>query len=368
MKCAAAPWLSNDEFIADFNHRSATLRVPLSGSIDLTHRCNLGCIHCYLGSGDGRKRTRPNEMTGEELFSIIDEVADAGCLFFLITGGEPLIREDFPRIYRHARERGLLITVFTNGTLVSDTIAELFAELPPYCVEISLYGASAATYERITGVAGSYEKCISGITRLLDRGINVRIKTILMTVNSGEFPQMEKMASRFGVKFRFDAAIFPRLNGDRTPLNLRVPPEYAIDREFSSAERSRSWGEYYRRSAVLPKSDRLYNCGAGVTGFHIDPCGNLQPCLMATNYRHSLVKGGFAAGWRNIATMIGEKRAGSALGCSHCDIRHLCGFCPAFSRWEKGAEDRRSEYLCAMGNRRYQLIKYAETDGGSDAH
>ncbi len=108
---------------ADFGARvmksTGRSRVPLSGSIEITFRCNLRCVHCYISdySGDG-------EMTTPEILRILDEIADAGCLWLLLTGGEVLSRTDFPEIYLHAKRRGFLLTVFSNGVLFDDRIAK----------------------------------------------------------------------------------------------------------------------------------------------------------------------------------------------------------------------------------------------------
>jgi MoaA/NifB/PqqE/SkfB family radical SAM enzyme len=99
-------------------------------------------------------------MSTKTIQSLIDDITDAGCLYFLITGGEPLLREDFPTIYQHAKENGLIITIFTNGTLINDKIIALFNEFPPHEVEVSIYGATASVYEKITQVAGSFHKCL----------------------------------------------------------------------------------------------------------------------------------------------------------------------------------------------------------------
>ncbi|HXX57901.1 MAG TPA: radical SAM protein, partial [Thermodesulfovibrionales bacterium] len=252
--------------------------------------------------------------------------------------------------------KGLLVTVFTNGTLITDSILALFQNLPPHVVEISLYGATAATYENITGVAGSYERCLDGIKRLLGGKIRVRLKTILMTMNSHEFADIEDMAREFGVKFRFDAAIFPCANGDKSPLNLRVAPSDAVDKEFSDRERARVWKDYMRTRQEWAPTDSLYQCGAGLTGFHIDPYGYLQPCLMTRNMRYDLSKGSFLSGWNGIISGIRNKKARKDFACYHCDRKDLCGFCPAFFEFENGAEDARSEYLCAMGKNRFSRI------------
>jgi radical SAM protein with 4Fe4S-binding SPASM domain len=352
MQCAQ-DLLNNREFIKDFNRRAAELRVPLSGSIDLTHRCNLRCVHCYLKE-PGNDLLRKEMDTGR-ILSMLDQITDAGCLHFLFTGGEPLLRQDFPEIYTHAKKSGLIVTIFTNGTLITDRVLALFKELPPHLVEISLYGSTALTYEKITRVEGSFQKCLRGIGRLLDHNIRVGLKTILMNLNSHEYFGIENMAKKLGVTFRSDAAIFPCMDGDKFPLSMRVPPADAVEKEFSDSERVHRWKEYFERVRGQLPSDNLYECGAGVTGFHIDPYGNLQPCLMTTKIKYDLSQGSFIEGWTGPMSDLLNKRADGLL-CSRCEKRHLCGYCPAFFEMENGAEDRYSEYLCSMGHLRYQFI------------
>jgi radical SAM protein with 4Fe4S-binding SPASM domain len=297
------------------------------------------------------------EMSTEHIVSVLDQITEAGCLYLLITGGEPLLRTDFPDIYRHAKEKGLLISVFTNGTLITDKILELFHDLPPRVVEISLYGATAATYEKITGIPGSYKNCINGIERLLDYDINVKLKTILMTVNSHEFFDIENMAKEYGVKFRFDAALFPCFNGNKSPLNLRVSPEDAIAKEFSDEERASGWKKLYERFKVQSFSENLYNCGAGITGFHIDPYGTLKPCLMISNITYDLTQGSFLTGWNEAISKIRDKKAGKMFHCNQCEKILFCGGCPSLFALESGQEDVRSEYICTMGNLRFEKIQ-----------
>jgi len=355
LECTETTWLSNDEYFRHFSTKSAQSRVPLSGSLDLTHRCNLRCIHCYLG--DRSDRMLHEEMSTKQILSVLDQITEAGCLYFLITGGEPLLRTDFPEIYSYAKEKGLLVSVFTNGTLITNKLLDLFHDLPPRVVEISLYGATAATYEKITGVPGSYKKCINGIERLLDYGINVRLKTILMTVNSHEFYDIENMAKDYGIKFRFDAALFPCFNGNKSPLDLRVSPEDAIEKEFSDKERVSGWKKLFERFKVQSFSENLYSCGAGITGFHVDPYGTLKPCLMINNITYNLAQGSFLTGWNETIYKIRDKKAGKMFLCNKCEKILFCGGCPSLFALESGREDVRSEYICTMGNLRFEKIQ-----------
>ncbi|MFA5823395.1 MAG: radical SAM protein [Thermodesulfovibrionales bacterium] len=364
MGCTETAWLTDTEYLKQFSDRAYQLRIPLSGGIELTSRCNLRCVHCYYGPHTDESQTIKNEMDTGKILSVIDEITEAGCLYLLITGGEPLIRKDFSEIYRYIKTKGLLITVFTNGTLISDDIAGLFQELPPQAVEITLYGASDDTCDRITGVQGSLRKCLTGIQKLLDHKVRVKLKTILMTLNSHEFSAMEDIAKAFGVPFRFDAALFPRFSGDKTPIRLRVSPEAAVEEELSDDQRLKDYCNFFKRTRDFPVYDTLYICSAGHTNFHIDSYGNLKPCLMINNIKYELSSGSFESGWHDVIRDIISQKVPENYTCNTCEKRSLCGFCPAFFQLENDSEYIRSEYLCTMGKQRYKIIN--DYEGGDN--
>jgi MoaA/NifB/PqqE/SkfB family radical SAM enzyme len=358
MDCGQTTLFNDERYLERLNKKIEEERIPFSGSISPTHRCNLRCIHCYLGPHSSSRPVNSGELNTGQIRSLLDEVTEAGCLFLLITGGEPLLRKDFPEIYRHAKGNGLVPTIFTNGTLITESVAELFREFPPYSIEISLYGATASTYEKITGVKGSYELCMRGIQLLLTNGINVQLKTMLMTLNSHEFFAIEETAKNIGVRFRFDAALFSCLNGDKTPLSFRVSPEDAVQKEFSDPVRCRNWKDHVMHRKDSPVEEDLYICGAGSSTFHIDPYGNLHPCLMTDTIRYNLSAGNFLSGWYNIQRQIREKKTREGFPCKGCNKVMYCNYCPAFFLLENGKEDSCSEYLCRLGSLRYHRLQH----------
>ena len=91
--------------------------------MELTFRCNNLCKHCYCGAAPDDAGQIQREMSTASVLRLIDELVDMGCLWFLITGGEPMLRPDFREIYLHAKKRGLLVIIFTNGTLIDDEMA-----------------------------------------------------------------------------------------------------------------------------------------------------------------------------------------------------------------------------------------------------
>ncbi len=346
----------NLEYLNSFRQKAAQLRIPVSGSIDLTSRCNLKCIHCFFGE---EREACKEELSTKQWLTIIDELTEAGCLYLLITGGEPFLNPGFKKIYTHAKKRGLIVTIFTNGTLFNMDTIKLFQELPPQAVEISLYGASKNVYESITGKHGSYEKCLSGIKMLLENNIRVKLKTVLMTKNIDEFHDIENMAAEFGVPFRLDAALFPCLDHDKTPLNFRVPPEDAVGKELSDPIRFSQWKDYYEKrknSFSNTEKDPLYLCSAGLTSFHINSKGVVKPCLMTNSASFNLSDRSFLKGWKGVIPQISERIAGSDFQCSGCKKIALCGYCPAFFELETGRADMHSDYLCEIAQYRHKAI------------
>jgi radical SAM protein with 4Fe4S-binding SPASM domain len=364
LDCSQTIGITNREYLIRFNKKVAEQRIPLSGTLDLTRQCNLNCIHCYFGEKSKRIDHISGEVNAEKWIEIIDEITEAGCLHLLITGGEPLLKKDFIRIYRHAIQNGLLVTVFSNGTTINNDILDTFVELPPQAVEISLYGATPDTFERITRVNGSYEQCMNGIKLLLDHGIRVKLKTILMSVNLHEFSAIENIARDLGVKFRFDAALFPCLDGDQSPLDFRVSPKDAVKMEMSNSERYRDWGEYFQRTRNFEYPNSLYICGAGLAAFYIDSCAKLHPCLMTAEPEYDLLQGSFQEGWTTVIPRIHDKKKNNSYACSNCEKIALCGYCPAFFQLEKGNEEICSEYLCDIGKHRFEAVCEYQTEGG----
>lgn len=355
MACPQPRPLTDLEFLDAFHARVERERLPISCSVELTRRCNLRCVHCYAGpaaAADGAA-----ELSAAEWRRVLDEVTRAGCLYLLLTGGEPLLRPDFREIYRHAKENGLLVTLFTNATLVDEAMADFFAELPPRSIEISLYGAGPAVHDAITGVPGSFQKGLQGIRRLLSRRLPVWLKSMLMNLNRDEIPKLRELAAGMGVRFRIDALLFPRFDRDPAPLGLRVSPEEAVAAEFDDPEELRRWRDHLRRQTDPPVVDSLYQCNAGHTTFHITPAGRLQPCLMAGRLGYDLRRGDFAGGWSEVMPRLLEIPAGPEQPCRGCRHRPSCTYCPAQFGLETGAENRPSPFVCEISKLRLQMIQ-----------
>jgi radical SAM protein with 4Fe4S-binding SPASM domain len=332
-------------------------RHPLGGSIELTERCNLRCLHCYISQPAGSVGAAVRELTTAQVKGIVDQVVDAGCLFLVITGGEPLLRSDLADVWRYARGRGLLLTLFTNGVLLTPRIADLLSEYRPQVVEITLYGATRETYERVTGVPGSYARCMRGIELLLDEGLRLNLKSVLLKANRHELEAMIGLAGRLGVQYRFDAVLWPRLDGGQGPLDQRLSPgdTVALDREYPA--RQREFAELVQRTGPgLARSERVYACGAGQRSFHIDSSGRLSACMMARQQSYDLLRGSFQDGWARFLPSVIAQRRTMGTRCETCTVNALCTQCPGWSQAVYGDSETPVDYVCEIGHLRATQI------------
>src|SRR5579859_2454311 len=163
--------LSYADFAKSLDNRLDGKRAPMDVSIEITRRCPLTCLHCYNNLPMGDLGAKNHELTTAEHKQLLDELHAAGTLWILYTGGEIFARKDFLEIYTYAKQKGFLITLFTNGTLIDEKVADYLAQYRPLGIEITLYGATKETYERLTGITGSYERCMRGIRLLMERNL-----------------------------------------------------------------------------------------------------------------------------------------------------------------------------------------------------
>ncbi len=154
----------------------------------------------------------------------------------LLTGGEPLLRSDIREIYLHMKRRGLLVTLFTNGTAVTPRLADLLAEWPPLVVEVSIYGSTPEVYERVTGVPGSFRRCLRGIELLLDRRVRLRLKTVPTTLNHDDLDGLRALAAGYGLEFQWDPLVNCRLDGAAGPAGVRLSPQQVLALEARRGE------------------------------------------------------------------------------------------------------------------------------------
>lgn len=356
MNCNYFSEIKYKEFAEPINRKLLHERIPIEGTIELTHRCNLKCVHCYCSQAADNNQIKNKELSLSDICKILDDIAERGCLWLLLTGGEPLLRDDFLDIYTYAKKKGFLITLFTNATLVTSKIADFFKEWPPYKVEVTLYGASKSTYEKITGVQGSFEKCMEGIHALLERNISLHLKAMVTTLNKHELWDIKKFAKSLNLDFRFDPLLHPRIDDSRTPCKYRITPREVVELDLKDCERLKEWKRILKEPKDFIKFDSLYLCGAGRTSFFINPYGEMSICSLTLKPSYNIKENSFDKIWNIFFPEILNREYNKDFLCRNCELEFYCPTCPGWGMIENGDPESIVDYLCEIAHMRKEAF------------
>ncbi len=345
------------EFSRLVHGHSSGQRAPLSVSIEVTRRCPLDCLHCYNNLAMADQEARSRELTTEEHFRLLDDLADLGCLWLLYTGGEIFARKDFLEIYTYAKQKGFLITLFTNGTLITERVADYLRQWPPFAIEITLYGRTKETYEALTGIDGGYERCLRGVTRLRDRGLPLKLKTVPTTINKHEVVAMKDFVEQeLHLAFKFDSLINPRIDCSQSPLAIRLSPEevVALDLHWPklAAEHRAAATRELAIGSAPEQMDTVYSCGGGMNSFAVDPYGQMSICVLSHQDTYDIRSGTVKEGWERFLLKVRTQERKRISKCVKCRIRSLCGMCPANGELENGDPESPVEFLCEVAHLR----------------
>jgi radical SAM protein with 4Fe4S-binding SPASM domain len=345
---------SYGEFSLALHGRVADQRVAMEVSLEVTRRCPLECQHCYNNLPMGDLAARNRELTKEEYFSVLDELSGMGVLWLLFTGGEIFARKDFLEIYTYAKRKGFLITLFTNGTLINEKIADYLQEFPPFGVEITLYGRTKETYEALTAIPGSYDRCLRGIRLLLDRGLLLKLKTVGTSINKHEVIEMKRFAEEMGVEFKFDSLINPRIDCSSAPLAVRMSAEDVVALDMHWPRVAAEHKAALEREHAINEGPRntVYSCGGGLKSFAIDPYGFMSICVLSHREGYDIRKGSVREGWEHFLLSVRKRQRQHPSKCSACQIRSVCSMCPANGELENGDPESPVDFLCEVAHLR----------------
>ncbi len=333
--------LSASQFAAQLQRLAGPDDLPLSGSLELTHRCNVRCTHCYLSHGDG-------ELDAAGMHRLLDLLRDHGVLSLMLTGGEPLLRADFRELYSHAHRNGFLLTLFSNATLVDEDRADFLASARPRAIEVSVYGATKEAYESVTRVPGSFAAFRRGVQRLRERGLPLRLKAMILRSNAPELEAMRAWSEDdMGIPFRFDTVVFPRLDGDPGALAERTEAHHAARVTLRAESDRKLYLRAVENATSAPPDRRLFKCGAGSLTFHIDPNGLAYPCLMWRREPYDLLNGSVREWNRRVAELRSATLPEDS-PCALCSHRLACPVCPANSLLEAGRAGAAPDYFCRL--------------------
>ena len=353
---------------------AADNNIPVNGSIEVSPICNMNCDMCFVRLSRDEMESCGRLRSADEWLTIAGQMKEAGVLFLLLTGGEPLLYPEFKKLYLGLRKLGFIITLNTNGTLLDEEWADFFRQNPPRRINITLYGIDERAYVDLCHYAGGFSRTVKAIHLLKERGISVKLNYSLTRVNAPDLKAFMTFSKELGLHCGIDPYMLPATRERKRPYNFdaRVSPEEAayyhheIQRAHEGNDESflnyckrtiryiDAVAQYYSDHPELRHAERS-GCLAGRCSFTLNWQGELRPCVMLTTPAVNVFEFNFKQGWNKIAKEFDDLLINE--DCSICPRRTICDICPAAAFYETGHHDGKPEYLCRYAEEKERLMR-----------
>lgn len=308
----------NNTILYNYMYQKAFLKqTPLSVMIELLTQCNLKCKHCYIPDHSD------SGISFDKITDILREFKDLGGLNVSLTGGEIFLRSDLFEIIEYIRSLHMRVILLSNGTLVDYHVASALSKLNIAQFSTTVFSMDENIHDKITQTPGSLQKTLSALSLLKRAGVKVQVKTPLMKANMNEFREIKRYCIQNGFLFRVSPLIFEKLDGDKSPLDLRIPLEdlKKILPEIDNETREKHI--YVNESA----------CGALHFSFAIDCNGYVYPCNSFHYKVGNIYEKSLSEIWYNSSELkyIRNIKKVYLTKCSHCDLQAECDRCPGMA-------------------------------------
>ncbi|MBM4273614.1 MAG: heme b synthase [Deltaproteobacteria bacterium] len=315
---------------------------------ETTRRCNLACLHCRAAAGSG---PYPGELTTDEGITLLNDLAAMGQIVVIMTGGEPLLREDIYDLAAYGARKGHRMVMAVNGTLLTPQIGARLKDAGIQRLSISIDGATASSHDRLRAVEGAFEGALSGIAACREVGMPFQINTTITKANLVELPAIHEMAINLEAAAHHVFVLVPMGRGEQLRDDLVSPEEYDQTLRWL-LDRQRE-GRLFIKPTCAPQYYRLWRQDAQARGEKITPAshsmeamtkgclggqgfafvsykGEVQPCgyleLLAGNIRETP----FPEIWANSELFKKLRAVDEYRGkCHSCQYRKVCGGCRA---------------------------------------
>ncbi len=325
------------------------LSAPVNITWEITHKCNLKCVHCLSSSSE----ESPGELSFAECKGIVDQLSKLKVFEVNFGGGEPLLKDYFLPLLHYIHEKGIVTCVSTNGTVLTDEAVACFRDNPLVNVQVSLDGATPEVNDRIRG-RGTYRKIISGIGLLSGKNIPLSVNTVVTSLNYTQLDQLKDLAVSYGARLRvsrFRPSGRARQSWEALKLNSAQLRELAgwlgSDPSILTGDSFFSISQDGRRQLGLDM------CGAGKMTCCIDPLGDVFPCafLQDKPFRAgNLKEQPFKEIWDSSPALTSFRRL-EPTSCRTCPRFEKCrGGCPAVAYFlNKDLDSADPECLMSWG-------------------
>lgn len=337
--------------------KADAMRIPIGGTMELLPLCNMQCKMCFVQ--DNSKDAQKSILGADEWISIARKAKEAGVLYILLTGGEPLFHPDFKKIYLAMREMGLILTVNSNGTLLDEEWADFFERYPCRRYNITLYGASNETYARLCGNPRGFDQTIRSLHLLKKKRLPVRVSITLTKENKNDLKEILEIVNELNLPCLTASYMFPPIRR-KTESNefaqVRMTPKEAAETRIQSIfmkhpdldikQQAKDLIDRLTGPIALPSYAKGFSCRAARSGFWISWKGRMMPCGMIESPSGDLLNEDFMEIWQRMIREVDQIMP--CQKCRTCRKKIICQSCAAACFTENGRFDEEPNYLCDM--------------------
>ena len=309
--------------------------VPLVVSWNLTRKCNMKCAHCYINANS---KELANELTTEESKKLIDQISVVSRPLLILSGGEPLLRQDVFELIRYGTEKGLRMGLGSNGSLIDAKVARELKEAGVKTVSISLDSSIPRQHDEFRGVVGSWEKAVSAVRALRENDVLVQVNTTLTKQNYNQIDDIMSLVEKIGVENYHLFFLVPTGRGARMVDISPAMYESMITNTFAKTSNHRlnvrpSCAPQFMRIAKdmgIDMRQWIRGCIAGLYYCRVYPNGDITPCPYLPVKLGNVRENSFEEIWFRSSVFKALRDPNALKGkCGICDYRNLCGGCRA---------------------------------------
>lgn len=345
--CRRMEWL--DPFYRNVWEKAFAETIPISGTFELTPRCNFNCRMCYVHLEENEIPRYGRELSAKEWIRIAEEAKAAGTTWLCITGGEPLMHPEFETIWKTLDQMGFFITLQTNASMIRGNILKLLQEYPPWIAKVTLYGSNNEVYEAVCGEKNGFDRVNTGIENLLKLKIPVQLVSTVVKQNSDDIRQMAYYAFAHGLPWTATKDVKQATRIEQSDIEkVRIVPD--------NAEQEKKQIRYILENAPVDMERKPCTyCRDYRLGYWVTWDGNMRFCSFMKQPDIPIRNSSFSEAWKELIQY--EENLEWPPECSSCEVKEGCFKCAAVLETECGSVTQVTEEFCGRIKKYYDKEK-----------
>lgn len=361
-----------EDYPVDLNDAELAYKEKTGGvtsvMFELTYNCSEKCIHCYnIGATRNDEeqsfRNVPKRLSLSDYQRIIDELHAEGLVKVCLSGGDPFSNSDIWGILDYLYSKDIAVDIFTNGLSITDKV-ERVADYYPRLMGISLYSGINSEHDKITRVAGSWEKTLSVIEQFAALSVPMVLKCCVMRPNVKSYYMVSDIAKQYGISVQFELNVTDSVDGDKCVSRYLRLPSDMLEVVLRDPNTVMYVGKELKDFGGVEVDMNKNACMAGYSTFCVTPIGDLIPCcafhlsfgnLKEQNLKDILSSSETLQWWRGLRMSDYEE-------CGQHEYCDFCNQCAGTNFSEHGTPLKASENNCYMAQVRWQLANKMQNE------